>query len=185
MWRGMLEVERRWPQAEVVVFLDGDASDSPERIPELAGPILEGKADFVLGSRTLGERQIGALPIHSGWGNTFACWCIHLLTGHRFTDLGPFRAIRWSDLRNLNMVDRDFGWTVEMQIKAVRAGLTVREIPTPYRRRIGKSKISGTIVGSIRAGWKILYTIARYGLRHPRQSPDSHQLLTATRSPCE
>lgn len=164
MWRGMQEVESRWPDTQAVVFLDGDAADDPQRIGELVGPVLSGKADFVLGSRLLGCREPGALPLHSRMGNCFACWCLKLLTGQRYTDLGPFRAVRWSELQRLHMQDRNFGWTVEMQIKAARAGLTIAEIPVPYRKRVGKSKISGTWIGSFRASYKILYTLAKYAL---------------------
>ena len=104
------------------------------------------------------------MPPQSVWGNRLACWLMRLLFGVCYSDLGPFRAIRWSALQRLGMVDRNFGWTVEMQIKAARHGLRVREVPVSYRRRIGASKISGTILGTIRAGYKILYLIARHGL---------------------
>lgn len=162
--RGLSELDRIWPDVEVVVFVDGDASDDPEGLRLLIEPILDQRADFVLGSRLLGPREPGALPLHSMWGNRFACWLIALSTGFKYTDLGPFRAIRRSTLETLGMTDRDFGWTAEMQIKAARCGATICEIPVPYRRRIGKSKISGTLLGSLRAGGKILYTIVRYGI---------------------
>jgi glycosyltransferase involved in cell wall biosynthesis len=149
----------------VVVFVDADYSDHPDRLPDLVQPILEGRADFVLGSRLLGTRERGAMPPQSVYGNRFACLLMRLLFGARYTDLGPFRAIDYQRLCELEMSDRNFGWTIEMQIKAVRAGLRIEEVPVPYRRRIGTSKISGTIGGTIRAGSKILYTIARYGLR--------------------
>lgn len=147
----------------VIVFLDADYSDHPELLPRLLEPILRGDADFVLGSRLLGEREPSAMPPQSIYGNKLACFLMKLLWGARYTDLGPFRAISYDALRRLEMEDRNFGWTVEMQIKAAAAGLRTLEIPVPYRRRIGTSKISGTIRGTIRAGWKILFTIAKYG----------------------
>ena len=149
----------------VVVFVDGDYSDHPNRLPELVAPILEGAADFVLGSRLLGEREPGAMPPQSLFGNRLACFLMRHLFGGRYTDLGPFRAIDYQALLRLQMIDRDFGWTVEMQIKALRAGLRILEIPAPYRRRIGRSKISGTLTGTLKAGYKILYVIGKYGWR--------------------
>jgi len=157
------------PPPQVVVFLDADYSDHPELLPQLVEPILHGQADMVLGSRLLGRREAGAMPPQSVFGNHLACFLMRWLFGARYTDLGPFRAIDYQALCDLEMADRNFGWTIEMQIKAVRAGLRIREIPVPYRRRVGQSKISGTIAGSVRAGGKILWTIARYGW--PRRSP--------------
>ena len=150
-------------EPRIIVFLDGDYSDYPERLTDLIEPIVRGEADFVLGSRLLGEREPGAMPAQSIFGNHLACFLMRLLFGARYTDLGPFRAIAYRRLCELGMTDRDFGWTIEMQIKALRAGLGVVEVPVPYRRRIGKSKISGTLRGSFQAGVKILYTIAKYG----------------------
>jgi len=150
---------------EVVVFLDADHSDHPEFLSAIVQPILDGEADFVLGSRSLGNRDVGAMPVQSVFGNWLACLLMRRLFGARYTDLGPFRAIRYTALKQLHMADTNFGWTVEMQIKAQRAGLRIREIPVPYRCRIGTSKISGTVWGSIRAGYKILLTIAKYGWR--------------------
>lgn len=149
---------------DVLVFLDGDYSDHPEEMPRLLEAIGAG-ADLVIGSRMLGEREPGALPPQARFGNALACFLIRLLYGHRYTDLGPFRAIRWEALRHLRMEDRNFGWTVEMQVKALRRGLRVAEVPVSYRRRVGVSKIAGTLSGSLRAGYKILWTIARYGFR--------------------
>ena len=149
---------------DVVVFLDADYSDYPERLPELVDPILNGRTDFVLGSRLLGEREPGAMPPQSVFGNWLACTLMRVLFAIRYTDLGPFRAIDYKRLKQLGMTDRNFGWTVEMQIKAARQGLQILEVPVPYRCRIGQSKISGTIWGSVRAGWKILYLIAKYGV---------------------
>lgn len=164
---GLAEIRRRVQAGEqpprVVVFLDADYSDHPDQLPLLVEPILRGEADFVLGSRLLGERELGAMPPQSVYGNKLACWLMRMLWRARYTDLGPFRAIGYPALLVLDMRDRNFGWTVEMQIKATVAGLRTLEIPVPYRRRIGQSKISGTISGTIKAGVKILYTIAKYG----------------------
>ena len=149
---------------DVVVFLDGDYSDHPEEMPRLLEAIERG-ADLVIGSRALGEREPGALLAQARFGNILACFLIRLLYGHRYTDLGPFRAIRLAAYRRLDMRDPDFGWTCEMQVKALRKGLSVAEVPVSYRRRVGVSKITGTLSGTLRAGYKILWTIARYGLR--------------------
>jgi len=150
---------------QVVVFLDADYSDHPEILPTLVDPIFTDDADFVLGSRLLGKREPGAMPPQSLYGNMFACFLMRLLFGVHYTDLGPFRAIDYSKLCELKMVDENFGWTIEMQIKAIRTGLRMREIPVPYRRRVGASKISGTVSGTIKAGSKILYMIAKYGFQ--------------------
>lgn len=153
----------------IVVFLDADYSDHPDELPQLVAPILAGECDMVLGSRLLGERERGAMPPQSVWGNRLACFLMRLFVGHRFTDLGPFRAINYQSLQQLGMIDTNFGWTIEMQIKAVHAGLRIQEIPARYRRRIGVSKISGTVSGTIKAGSKILWTVARYGLLDRRR----------------
>lgn len=150
---------------EIVVFLDADFSDHPEELPRLVDPIAAGEADLVIGSRVLGEREPGALPLQARAGNLVACWLIRLLYGHRYTDLGPFRAVSWSTLERLEMADRDFGWTAEMQVKALRRGLRVAERPVSYRRRIGVSKITGTLRGTVLAGVKILFTILRHARR--------------------
>jgi glycosyltransferase involved in cell wall biosynthesis len=147
----------------VVVFLDADYSDDPSLLPDLVRPILEDSADFVLGSRLLGLREPGSMPPQSVFGNRLACMLMRILFGARYTDLGPFRAIDYGRLQQLGMTDRNFGWTVEMQVKAAQTRLRILEIPVPYRRRIGQSKISGTVWGSLRAGWKILYLIGKYG----------------------
>lgn len=148
----------------VVVFLDADYSDHPQLLPQLVEPIFADRADLVLGSRLLGDREPGAMPLQSVYGNKLACFLMHILFGVRYTDLGPFRAIDYGKLCDLRMMDDNFGWTIEMQIKAARAGMRVLEIPAAYRKRIGQSKISGTVSGTIKAGTKILYTVARYGL---------------------
>ena len=157
-------IEAGEDEPKVVVFLDADYSDHPQYLTQMVEPIIAGDADFVLGSRMLGEREAGAMPIQSIYGNKLACFLMRWLFGIKYTDLGPFRAIDYQSLCSLGMNDENFGWTIEMQIKAARAKLRTQEIPVPYRRRVGVSKISGTITGSVRAGYKILYTIAKYGL---------------------
>ncbi len=147
---------------EILVFLDGDYSDHPEELPRLTEAIAAG-ADLAIGSRMLGRREPGALLPQALFGNALACFLIRVLYRHRYTDLGPFRAIRWEALQLLGMEDRDFGWTVEMQVKALKKGLLVVEVPVSYRRRVGVSKITGTLAGTLAAGRKILWTIARYG----------------------
>ena len=169
------------PEPEIVVFLDADYSDHPQYLTELVKPIFADEADFVLGSRLLGEREAGAMPIQSVFGNNLACFLMRFLFGIRYTDLGPFRAIRYESLCALEMADENFGWTIEMQIKAGRANLRSMEIPVPYRCRVGVSKISGTISGSVRAGYKILYTIAKYGLKKKAKSQQA-SLNTQTKT---
>jgi glycosyltransferase involved in cell wall biosynthesis len=159
---------------DVVAFLDGDHSEHPEELADLLAPIARGEADLVVGSRLLGARlgrvEPGALLPQARYGNAFACAVMRRLWGAPFTDLGPFRAIRYDALRALGMRDRTFGWTVEMQVKAVRAGLRCTEVPVSYRRRTGVSKITGTVSGTLRASAKILWTLGRYALAPPGQS---------------
>lgn len=159
--RGIAELQ----SPDVVAFLDADFSDFPEEMTLLTEPILSDQADLVIGSRILGKREKNALPPHAAFGNHLASFLIRLFFGFRYTDLGPFRAIRYSSLRQLKMEDRTWGWTVEMQVKAVREHLRIREVPVSYRKRIGQSKISGTLIGSIKAGYKILWTILKYRLK--------------------
>lgn len=147
---------------DVVVFLDADYSDHPEELPRVIAPIVEDRADVVIGSRILGRRERGALLPQARAGNLVACTLIRLLYGHRYTDLGPFRAIRWRSFEEIGMRDPDFGWTAEMQVKALRFGLRVVEVPVSYRKRVGVSKITGTVKGTILAGYKILWTVFRY-----------------------
>ena len=153
--------------ADIIVFIDGDYSDDGRELALLVDPILAGQAQFVIGSRVLGQREAGALSPQQRAGNWLACHLIALLFGARFTDLGPFRAIDADALRNLAMRDMAFGWTVEMQIKAARAKLAMCEVPVSYRARIGVSKISGTLSGAARAGATILAVIFSSALSPP------------------
>ncbi len=160
------------PDIDAVVFMDGDGSDVPTEAGRLLGPIAEGRADVVLGSRTLGRAEEGALNSHQRAGNALSVLLIRLFWGHRYTDLGPFRALRVSSLAALAMRDLNYGWTIEMQINAVRAGLRIVEVPVSYRRRrAGRSKVSGSLWGSFAAGAKILWTVARLSLAR-RQAED-------------
>lgn len=153
---------------ECVVFVDADFSDHPDEMPRLLEPIEADQADLVIGSRTLGSREPGALAPQAYFGNKLACFLMRMLWRQRYTDLGPFRAIRRRALERLALRDRDFGWTVEMQVRAAQEGLRIVERPVSYRRRIGTSKITGTISGTVRAGYKILYTIALLYFRYGR-----------------
>lgn len=149
---------------DIVVFLDGDHSDYPAELPDLVAPIARGDAELVIGSRTLGTRQRGSLTPQQRVGNAIACGALRVLYRVRYSDLGPFRAIRWPALASLRMSDQDYGWTVEMQVKAARRGVLHAEVPVSYRRRIGESKVSGTIRGTLGASRKILWLLARYAL---------------------
>jgi len=163
--RALAECRRDAPEA--VVFMDADGSDDPAEVSRLILPIQRGESDLVLGSRVLpgGRLEPGALSPQARAGNLVATTLIRLLYGVRFTDLGPYRAARWAALESLDMRDRDWGWTAEMQVKAVRRGLRIVEVPTSWRRRrAGRSKISGTVMGVAGAGYKILTTIARYSM---------------------
>jgi len=144
---------------DIVVFLDGDYSDYPDELGKIISPILKGETDLVIGSRVAGSRDKKVLPPHAYWGNRLTTWLINLFYHYHFTDLGPFRAIRFNALQKLGMRDKNYGWTVEMQIKAVKHNLRIREVPVSYRKRIGKSKVTGTLMGSTKAGVKILLTV--------------------------
>ncbi|MGM0945513.1 MAG: glycosyltransferase family 2 protein [Bacteroidota bacterium] len=147
---------------EIIVFLDGDYSDFPEQMRDLVHPIIHDDVDMVIGSRSLGERASGSMTPPQIFGNWLATSLMKHIQGARFTDLGPFRAIKWDKLLALEMKDENFGWTIEMQIKAHKAGLSYVEVPVNYRKRIGVSKVSGTVKGVIGAGYKIILTIFRY-----------------------
>lgn len=167
--RGIDYARSRKP--DIIVFLDGDHSDHPEEMPRLVAPIARGEADFVVGSRMRGAREPGALLPQALIGNYVACALIRWRWGVRFTDLGPFRAIRFDALERLAMQDKTFGWTVEMQIKAARAGLRCLEAPVSYRRRVGVSKVTGSVSGTVKASIKILWTIGKFALKRGRRPP--------------
>ncbi len=154
------------PETEMVIaFLDADLSDDPAELPRLCQPIIDNQADLVIGSRVR-LAQPGSLTPTQRFGNALATTLMRLITGQRYTDLGPMRAIRGSSLQQLDMTDRTWGWTIEMQFKAARQKLRIMEFDVPYRtRHAGQSKISGSLIGSIRAGYKILYTIAKLTLK--------------------
>ena len=147
---------------EIVAFIDADFSDFPEDLGELLEPLFENKADMVIGTRTMTAESRAALTPQQRYGNWLATTLVKAFFGYQYSDLGPFRAIRRDSLDRLGMSDRNYGWTIEMQIKAVRKKLLITEVPVRYRIRIGRSKISGTVKGTILAGAKIIYTIFRY-----------------------
>ncbi len=175
---GMAYVAAKTEKPDIIVFLDGDYSDHPEELPSLIYPIwgvdTEGVAhdprrttqdvryDMVIGSRSTGIREAGSMTPQQVFGNWLATFLIRLFFGYRFTDLGPFRAIRYDKLLEINMIDKNYGWTVEMQVKAAKKKMRCTEVPVTYRRRIGISKVSGTVKGTIMAGYKIILTIFRY-----------------------
>lgn len=147
---------------DIIVFIDGDYSDYPDQMPELLKPIIEEGYDMVIGSRSVGKREKGAMAPQQLFGNWLATRLMKLFYGVRYTDLGPFRAIRFDKLLELGMKDQTYGWTVEMQLKAAKKKYRITEVPVDYRKRIGVSKITGTVKGTVLAGYKILYTIFRY-----------------------
>lgn len=160
--KGMEHIALSDTQPDIVVFLDGDHSDYPEQMNTLIDPIAHDQADLMIGSRSLGKREKGSMTPQQVFGNWLATFLIQLFYKTRFTDLGPFRAIRYQSLLDIEMADKTFGWTVEMQLKAAKLNLRCMEVPVAYRKRIGVSKVSGTIKGTLGAGYKILYTIFKY-----------------------
>ena len=162
--RGMnyVTAKPKGEQPDIIVFIDGDYSDYPEELVEVVRPIVEEDMDLVIGSRALGERERGAMLPQAVFGNWLATTLMRWLYKVDFTDLGPFRAIKYDKLLELGMQDKTFGWTVEMQVKAAKKGMKCTEVPVNYRRRIGVSKVTGTVKGTILAGYKILYTIFKY-----------------------
>ena len=144
---------------DIIVFIDGDYSDYPEEIVNIIAPIKNDSADLVIGSRATGIKEKGAMTLPQEFGNWLATHLIKLFYGVTFTDLGPFRAITWGNLQKINMQDKTYGWTVEMQIKAAKLSLRCTEVPVTYRKRIGVSKVSGTFKGVILAGYKIMWMI--------------------------
>lgn len=147
---------------DIVVFLDGDHSDYPEDMDQLVEPILRENAELVIGSRALGRKEKGAMTPQQIFGNWLATTLIKWLYGTKYTDLGPFRAVRYDSLMAIDMQDKTYGWTVEMQLKAAKMKMKIVEVPVNYRRRIGVSKVSGTLKGTILAGYKIIFTIFKY-----------------------
>lgn len=152
-------------QADIVVFLDGDYSDFPEQLPELTAPIESGAMDMVIGARIRANREAGAMTPQQVFGNALACTLMKWFFGARYTDLGPFRAIRLDTLKALDMEDKTYGWTVEMQLKALKRNVRYTEVPVRYRNRIGVSKVSGTVKCTIMAGYKILGWIFKYSMK--------------------
>ncbi|MBI2456665.1 MAG: glycosyltransferase family 2 protein [candidate division NC10 bacterium] len=152
--------------ADILVYLDGDASDQPEELANILGPVVRGQADLVIGSRLMGRREAGAMPPHAVFGNWLTARLVRLLYDVRITDLGSFRAIRRADLVALDMRERTYGWPVEMIVKAARRGYRIREVPVTHRKRIGKSKVAGTLMGSLKAAYFILVTTFRYAFRN-------------------
>ena len=154
------------PHSQIVVFLDGDGSDCPEMMSTLVQPIIEGTHDFVIGSRTRGRRERGSMNFHQVFAGYMVGFFLHLLYGVRSTDMGPFRAIRREALESLQLREPTYGWPLEMQMKAARSGLRILEVPVDYRRRAGgESKIAGTVLGSIKAASRILFTLARLAVQ--------------------
>lgn len=160
--RGIEYASKQTPLPDIVVFLDGDLSDYPGEMATLVEPIANDRADLVIGSRVLGERSKGSMTVQQIFGNWLATKLMKLFFDADFTDLGPFRAVRFSSLMDLKMQDKTYGWTVEMQVKAAKRKLRCMEVPVRYRKRIGVSKISGTVKGTVMAGYKILFTIFRH-----------------------
>lgn len=160
--KGLVYLDELERSPDIVVFLDADYSDYPAEMLNLVEPIIQKDADMVIGSRAKGSRENGSMTLPQIFGNWLATKLMYQLYKADFSDLGPFRAIRWDKLKALKMQDEDYGWTIEMQIKAVKNGLTYTEVPVNYRRRIGVSKVSGTVKGVFGAGYKILWTIWKY-----------------------
>jgi glycosyltransferase involved in cell wall biosynthesis len=159
------------PAADVVVFVDGDYSDRPAELPHLIEPLVAGRADLAVGSRLAGPREPGAMPWHAVVGNRVAAAFVGAVCGLRLTDLGPFRAARPGMMRALSLEEQTYGWPVEMLVKGALRGYRIVEVPVSYHPRIGRSKISGTVRGSIGAAWCILWGIVKYRLREPGSQP--------------
>jgi glycosyltransferase involved in cell wall biosynthesis len=159
---GMDYLEKLEKRPDIIVFLDADYSDYPEELIEVVRPIIEEDYDMVIGSRALGKRERGSMTIPQVFGNWLATTLLKWFYGVRYTDLGPFRAIKFDKLLALNMLDKTYGWTVEMQVKAAKQKMRSTEIAVNYRKRIGKSKVSGTVKGTVMAGYKIITTLFKY-----------------------
>ncbi len=163
--KGMEYISQQTQKPDILVFLDGDYSDFPEELTKIIAPILEKNIDLVIGSRVKDLREQGSMTKPQIFGNWLATSLMRLFFGSKFTDLGPFRAIKYEKLLQLNMEDKTYGWTVEMQLKALKQSFTYTEIPVNYRNRIGVSKVSGTVKGAIFAGVKILGWIFKYSFK--------------------
>ncbi len=162
---GMHYVDKQSKTPDIIVFIDGDYSDYPEELDKVVAPILNDNMDFVIGARKKELREVGSMTFPQIFGNELATFLMRLFFGAKFTDLGPFRAIKYEKLKELQMEDKTYGWTVEMQLKALRKKLAYTEVPVRYKRRIGVSKVSGTIKGAIFAGVKILGWIFKYSIK--------------------
>lgn len=163
--KGLEYVSERKTKPDIVVFLDGDFSDYPEKLDEIVDPIVKNNMDFVVGARVKELREQGSMTFPQLFGNALATQLMKILFRSRFTDLGPFRAIKYEKLLALEMEDKTYGWTVEMQLKALKKKFHYTEVPVPYRNRIGVSKVSGTLKGAIFAGYKILNWIFKYSIK--------------------
>lgn len=160
---GIAYINKQEIPADIIAFLDADYSDHPEQLIEVVQPILNGEIDMVIGSRNTGKREAGSMTPQQLFGNWLATFLIRIIYRVRYTDLGPFRAIRRKSLNELQMVDQTYGWTVEMQVKAIKHKMRIIEVPVDYRKRgAGKSKVAGTLKGTILAGYKIITTIFKY-----------------------
>ena len=163
--KGMAYIEKHETKPDIIVFLDGDYSDYPEELNKVVKPILKDHVDFVIGARVKRLREQGSMTPQQVFGNWLATFLMKFMFGAKFTDLGPFRAIKYDKLLALNMEDKTYGWTVEMQLKALKQNLSYVEVPVKYRNRIGVSKVSGTVKGSVFAGIKILTWIFKYSFK--------------------
>lgn len=163
--KGVDYISKQSKAGDIIVFIDGDYSDYPAELDKVVAPILEGRVDFVVGARKKSLREPGSMTPQQVFGNQLATFLMKLFFNSRFTDLGPFRAIRFEKLKALEMQDTTYGWTVEMQLKVLRQKITYTEVPVPYKRRIGVSKVSGTVKGTIFAGIKILGWIFKYSIK--------------------
>jgi glycosyltransferase involved in cell wall biosynthesis len=163
--KGMDYISKMDKKPDIIVFLDGDFSDYPEELTKIVAPIVDDTFDFVIGARVKQLREQGSMTPQQIFGNWLATTLMRLYYGAKFTDLGPFRAIQYKKLMSLHMEDKTYGWTIEMQLKALKQGLSYTEIPVRYKKRIGQSKVSGTLEGSVKAGIKILGWIFKYSVR--------------------
>tara|TARA_Y100001968_G_C19409596_1_gene745552 strand:- start:706 stop:1401 length:696 start_codon:yes stop_codon:yes gene_type:complete len=162
--KGVDYIKSKSVKPDLVVFIDGDYSDYPSQMKDVIEPIVSKNADMVIGSRSLGNMEPQAMPFQQRFGNWLSTSLIYLIYRYKYTDLGPFRAIKFNRLIELKMQDKTFGWTVEMQLKAVKKKMHIIEVPVNYRQRIGVSKISGTFKGTILAGYKIIVSIFKYAV---------------------